>query len=88
MCNGNRLNFNISSSCTDKPAECAILPEMFIEAGHWFIRQELKGEEFNSPILRLERNRNAKETRYSSACEKVMENSSLSVTYGTYAEIS
>lgn len=68
--------------------ECAILAGTFIDADHWLIQQELKGEEFNSPILKLGRNRNAKEMRHSTACEKVMANSRLSITYSTcYAEI-
>jgi len=63
--------------------ECVISAAICIEAAHWFIQQELKGEEFDSPIPKLGRSKNAGERRYSTACEKVMENSSLSVTYST-----
>lgn len=87
LCNRNNLNFSVSSSSSDRPLQCAILAGIFIDADHWFIQQELKGEEFNSPILKLERNRYAKKTRPSAACGKVMENSRLSITYSTcYAE--
>lgn len=83
LCNGNNLGFNTLSSSAERPVGCAILAGTLIHADHWFIQQELKGEEFNSPILKLGRNRNAKETRHSASCEKVMENSQLSITYST-----
>lgn len=87
MYNGNHLSFGISFSSAEKPVEFAILAGTFIDADHRFIQEELKGEEFNSPVMKLGRNRNANEMRHSAACEKVMENSQLSITFSTrYAE--
>lgn len=85
LCNGNNFSFGISSSSGDRPVERAVLAGALIESDHWFIQQELKSDKFNSPILKLGKNRNAKEMRHSAAgwWEREMENSQLSITHST-----